>query len=126
MGGDEVACKCATRPQVIAVYGRKFMITVVTVSVSTGKGSPGASSVAAAASPSQAVDGAKHTRWCLVWDRVTGESVANREFVADIGGVRQYGKTDGQGYAKIETNGEQPFNIHVIFSSPKRLLIPRQ
>lgn len=122
MGGDEVACKCATRPQVIALYGRKFAIT----GVSASKGSAGASSVAAAASPAQAVDEAKHTRWCLAWDRVTGEPLANREFVADIGGVRQSGKTDGQGYAKIETNGEQPFNIHVIFSSPKRVLKPSQ
>jgi hypothetical protein len=109
-------------PQVIAIYGRKFTITVVGAS----KGSAGTSSVAAAASPPQAVNEAKHTRWCLVWGRVTGESLGNREFVADIGGVRQSGKTDGQGYAKIETDGEQLFNIHVLFSSPKRVLKPHQ
>jgi uncharacterized Zn-binding protein involved in type VI secretion len=78
------------------------------------------------ASPSQAVDEAKHIRWCLVRDRVNGEPLTNRDFVADIGGLKQSGKTDGQGYAKIETSGEQPFNIHVIFSSPKRVLKPRQ
>jgi len=54
------------------------------------------------------------------------EPLANRDFVADIGGLKQSGKTDGQGYAKIETSGEQPFNIHVIFSSPKRVLKPGQ
>jgi hypothetical protein len=90
------------------------------------EGSAGANSVTAAASPAQTIDEATHTRWCLVWDRDTGESVTNQEFVADIGGVRQYGKTDGQGYAKIETNGEQAFNIHVVFSSPKRVLKPHQ
>jgi hypothetical protein len=61
-----------------------------------------------------------------VWDSATGEPLANRDFVADVGGVQQSGKTDAEGYAKIATEGEQPVNIHVIFSSPKRDLKPRQ
>lgn len=122
VGGDEVACKCAIAPKVIAIYGRKFMITVVSASKSPG----GSSRVAAAASSSPAIDERKHSCWCLVQDRITGERMANRAFVAEIAGVRRSGKTDGQGYAKIETNGEQPFNVHVIFSSPKRVLKPRQ
>jgi uncharacterized Zn-binding protein involved in type VI secretion len=85
-----------------------------------------ASRTTAAAFPSQALGEAKHTCWCLVRDSVNGEPLANRDFVADIGGLKQSGKTDGQGYAKIETSGEQPFNIHVIFSSPKRVLKPGQ
>ncbi|MGF6602922.1 putative Zn-binding protein involved in type VI secretion [Paraburkholderia sp. GAS448] len=122
--GDSVLCPCGKNRVVVGSNPGIFL--------NTDRGSTGASnaasasSLAAAVSPSQAVDEAKHTRWCLVWDQVTGESMANREFVADIEGVRQSGKTDGQGYAKIETNGEQPFNIHVIFSSPKRVLKPRQ
>lgn len=120
VGGDEVACKCAIHPQIIAVYGRKYTITTVS------KGSVGASNAVVGASPSQAVDKTTHARWCVVWDSATGEPVANRAFVTDIGGVRKSGKTDEQGYAKIETNGEQPFSIHVIFSSPKRVLKPRQ
>ena len=85
-----------------------------------------ASRTTAAAFPSQALDEAKHTCWCLVRDSVNGEPLANRDFVADIGGLKQSGKTDGQGYAKIETSGGQPFNIHVTFSSPKRVLKPGQ
>jgi hypothetical protein len=61
-----------------------------------------------------------------VRDSVTGEPVINRDFIADIEGARQFGRTDGQGYARIESNGDRPFNIHVIFSSPKRVLKPRQ
>ncbi|MFM0502509.1 PAAR domain-containing protein [Paraburkholderia caffeinilytica] len=30
--GDEVACKCVVHPRIIAIYGRKFKITVVTAS----------------------------------------------------------------------------------------------
>jgi uncharacterized Zn-binding protein involved in type VI secretion len=116
--GDQVLCPCKKNRVIVGSSPGIFLEI-------TG-GSARASSVAATASPSQAVDEAKHSRWCLVRDGVTGESVANRDFVADIGGRSQYGKTDGQGYAKIESNGEQLFNIHVIFSSPKRVLKPRQ
>jgi hypothetical protein len=51
--------------------------------------------------------------------------LVNQDFIVETGGVRLSGKTDENGYAKIETNGEQAFNIHVIFSSPKRTLKPR-
>ena len=122
VGGDEVACKCAIAPRVIAMYGRKFIITGVSASKNPGE----SSRVATAAPSSRAMDERKHSCWCLVQDRITGERMANREFVAEIAGVRQSGKTDGLGYAKIETNGEQQFNVHVIFSSPKRVLKPRQ
>ncbi|HYS62200.1 MAG TPA: PAAR domain-containing protein [Paraburkholderia sp.] len=115
---DSVFCPCGKNRVIVGSNPGYFL--------DSDHGSASASSVTAVASPSQAVDEAKHTRWCFVWDRMTGEPLANRDFVADVGGVRQCGKTDGQGYAKIETNGEQPFNIHVIFSSPKRVLKPRQ
>jgi hypothetical protein len=122
--GDQVLCPCKKNRVIVGNNPGIFL----TITEGSGRvtNAAGASTVAAAASPAQTIDEATHTRWCLVWDRVTGESLANREFVADVGGVRQYGKTDGQGYAKIETNGEQAFNIHVVFSSPKRILKPRQ
>lgn len=116
--GDEVLCPCK-KNRVVVGNNPGIFLTIT-------DGVAAASNVVAAVSPSQAVDEAKHTRWCLVWDSVTGEPLANRDFVADIGGVRQSGKTDGQGYAKIESNGKQPFKIHVIFASPKRVLKPRQ
>lgn len=116
--GDLVLCPCKENRVIVGGNPGIFL--------NASDAAAGATSVAEAASPSQTVDGARHSRWCLVLDSVTGEPVSNRNFVSDIGGVRQPGKTDGQGYAKIETNGEQPFNIHVIFSSPKRILKPRQ
>ncbi|WP_051888400.1 PAAR domain-containing protein [Caballeronia sordidicola] len=116
--GDQVLCPCKKNRVIVGSNPGIFLKTT--------DGSARASSVAATTSPSQPVDEAKYSRWCLVRDGVTGEPVANRSFVADVGGRSQHGKTDGQGYAKIETNGEQSFNIHVIFSSPKRVLKPRQ
>lgn len=116
--GDQVVCPCKRNRVIVGDNPGVFLDTI--------DGSAGAASVATAASPLQAIEETKHTRWCLVWDRVTGEPVINRAFVADIRGVIQTGKTDGRGYAKIETRGDQPFNIHVVFSSPKRVLKPRQ
>jgi len=60
--------------------------------------------------------------WFLVSDVTTGERLANQKFIADVAGIRQSGMTDGNGYAMIETNGEQSVNVHAIYSSPKRSL----
>lgn len=120
LDGDRVLCPCG-KNRVIVGSNPSVWVT------DNGAGGVNSATTASTASnSSQAIEEAKHTRWCFVWDRVTGEPLANRDFVADIGGVRRSGKTDGQGYAKIETDGEQPFDIHVIFSSPKRVLKPRQ
>jgi uncharacterized Zn-binding protein involved in type VI secretion len=116
--GDQVLCPCKRNSVMVGDNPGVFLDTI--------DGPAAAVSVATAASPLQAINEQMHTRWCLVWDRVTGEPVTNRDFVAEIRGVIQTGKTDGQGYAKIETRGEQPFSIHVVFSSPKRVLKPRR
>jgi hypothetical protein len=116
--GDLVLCPCGENRVIVGNNPGYFL--------NSDHGSACAGGEAATALPSHALDEAKLTRWCRVWDRVTGEPVINRDFVADIDGVRQSGKTDGQGYARIEANGEEPFNIHVIFSSPKRVLMPDQ
>jgi hypothetical protein len=120
VGGDEVACNCGVRPKIIPVYGHRFRIT----GVIANSGPVVKRDVTATAS--QAKNEGSHTRWCLVRDGTTGEPLADRAFITDVGGVRRLGKTDSNGYAKIETNGEKSFDIHVIFSSPKRRLEPWQ
>jgi len=122
--GDQVLCPCQKNRVLVGDSPGIFL--TISENSAGAINAASANSVAAAVAPSQIADETKHTRWCLVLDRDTGESLVNREFVANIGGVRQLGKTDGQGYAKIETDGEQPFDIHVVFSSPKRVLKPRQ
>jgi len=65
-----------------------------------------------------------YTKWFLVRDRETGRPLAGREFVARAGGVKQTGKTDSNGYAKISADREKVIDLHVVFSTPKRNLRP--
>jgi len=74
----------------------------------------------------QAPGSVAHTSWVYVHDSETGEPLRNRDFVAHIAGAKQSGKTDGDGYAKIATNGQQSFTIHALFESPRRALKPQQ
>lgn len=123
VGGDIVLCKCATPPQIISAYGCKFKI------VDGGGATPSgiARSATDVISPApQKPEEPRHVRWFFVWDAATGEPLRNRNYVADVGGVRQSGKTDGDGYVKIETDGEQSVDIHTVFSSPRRMLKPYQ
>lgn len=123
VGGDYVLCKCPERPQVIARYGRNWIIE------DDGGATPSriVGNAAGAVSPaSQKPETPRHVRWFYVRDSATGEPLRNRNYVADIGGARQSGKTDGDGYAQIETDSEQSVEIHTMFSSPTRTLKPFQ
>lgn len=123
VGGDIVLCRCATPPRIIAIHGRKFRI--IDGGSATGSGIAGNATGAVPFAP-QKSETPRHVRWFHVWDAATGESLCNRDYVADIGGARQSGKTDGNGYAKIETDSEQSVEIHATFSSPRRALKPFQ
>jgi hypothetical protein len=116
--GDEVHCKCPTPPRIVAVHGMKWRI------VDRG-GDHAASPSARAAAPSSPPAEPRHERWFRVWDSTTGESLPDRDFIANVGGVRQTGRTDGDGYARIVTNGAQPVSIHVVFEAPRRRLNAR-
>ncbi|SAL29771.1 bacteriophage gp29 protein [Caballeronia cordobensis] len=85
---------------------------------STGGGAP------IAAPTKHAGSEVKHTSWFYVQDSVTGEPLRNQRYVARVAGVEQFGKTDANGYAKIETDGVSTIDVHVSFSSPKRQLNP--
>lgn len=125
MGGDVVLCKCDRPPQVIAVYGRKFTIIEGTGSAMPG-GTAGSATSKAAASVSSKSENVRHVRWFYVSDAVNSEPLRHRDYVANVGGTKQFGKTDRNGYAKIETDEEQPVDIHALFSSPRRTLKPFQ
>jgi hypothetical protein len=121
VGGDIVLCKCATPPRIVAVYGRKFMISDggdVTPSGIAGNAMGATSPVP------QKPEKPCHVRWFFVWDAATGEPLRNRNYFADVAGKKHAGKTDAGGYVKIETDGEQPLDVHVVFASPKRALKP--
>jgi hypothetical protein len=121
VGGDIVLCKCATPPRIIAIYGRKFKIID---GGRTARRSTAGNAAAALLLAPQNPKTPRHIRWFFVQDAVTGEPLRNRDYVADVEGSKQFGKTDGDGYAKIETDSEQSVEIHAVFSSPRRTLVP--
>jgi hypothetical protein len=123
VGGDIVLCKCASPSRIISVHGRKFKIvddggeTPVTVAGNTKD---------SALPIPRELEKTRYVHWFYVCDAGTGEPLHNRNYVVDVGGVKQSGKTDGQGHAKIETDSTQSVEIHVLFSSPKKALKPYQ
>ncbi|SAL38072.1 PAAR repeat-containing protein [Caballeronia peredens] len=66
----------------------------------------------------------KYTSWFYVRDSVTGAPLLDQSFIVYVDGIKQLGKTDSNGYAKIETDGEKSVEMHVTFLSPKRDLNP--
>jgi hypothetical protein len=117
VGEDQVLCKCATPPRIIATYGQRWRI----VGEDTGGKAGLPVSLPSQSSSSSEI---QYERWFYIWDSVTGKSMPNRDFIANVGGVRQTGRTDGDGYARIMTNGEQPVELHVVFNAPRRKLNP--
>lgn len=117
VGEDQVLCQCAMPPRVIATYGKRWRFVEESANKKTDV-------------PVQAVvpplprSEPQYERWFYIWDSVTGESIPNRDFIANVGGVRQTGRTDGEGYARIMAGGEQPVEVHIFFSSPRRKLNP--
>ena len=115
VGGDEIHCNCSTPPQIIPIYGKRWSIIdeVKRETVGAQKQTP---------PPAPSFE-PKHERWFSIVDGATGEPLSGREFIANVGGARQVGSTDDNGFAHIATNGEVPVDIHVVFSSPRRKLI---
>jgi hypothetical protein len=66
----------------------------------------------------------KHTQYISVKDSSIGEPMRNQPFVVEVQGEMQSERTDDEGYATIETSGSKTFRIHIVFSAPKRDLIP--
>jgi hypothetical protein len=123
VGGDVLLCKCAKPPRIVATYGLKFKINDVGSSISAGiaRNAPDPTT-----SAQRKPESLRHVRWFFLWDAATGQPLRNRSYVADIGDTRRFGKTDNDGYVKIETDATQPVDIHAIFSSPKKTLTPDQ
>jgi uncharacterized Zn-binding protein involved in type VI secretion len=54
----------------------------------------------------------------LVTDSETGKPLANRAFIAIVGGIRHEGRTDQEGYAYVDAKGEERIRIQVAFHAP--------
>lgn len=123
LGGDLVLCKCERNPRIVAIYGRRWKVMLDSVRAD------GARSVGSPGTPqfiSGLADKRNFARRLFVCDSLTGNPLSNRSFVADVGGTRQFGQTDDEGYATIQASDEQSIAIHIYFSSPKRALKPRR
>jgi uncharacterized Zn-binding protein involved in type VI secretion len=124
---DVVVCGCSEHPRIFAMLAGEAWYDDMAESLGVIKLQSAANagvSAAAAETIKQASDEGKHTSWFYVQDSATGEALRNQSFVARIAGIKQSGKTDANGYAKIDTDTESPIDIHVVFSSPKRELNP--
>jgi hypothetical protein len=118
VGGDIVLCKCERPPRIVSVYARCYEYMDASIGST-------ASSFASTALSTATLADLQHEQWFYIWDSVTGEPMPNRDFIANVGGVRQTGKTDGDGYVRITTDGEQMVELHVVFNAPKRKLNPQ-
>jgi hypothetical protein len=118
LDGNLVLCPCKRNRVIVGANPGIFL--------EASGDATGARDTYAPGAPDQPAQATQHTRWFLVSDSVTGEPLTNRAFVADIGGMRHSGRTDGLGYAMIKTDGAQSVEIHIHFASPKRALTPFQ
>lgn len=66
----------------------------------------------------------RYSQSVFAYDSVTGEPLRNRRFIADVEGEQRSGRTDANGYARLETDRPAEFRIHIVFSSPRRELAP--
>jgi hypothetical protein len=124
---DVVVCSCPEYPRIFAMLAGEAWYDDMAETLGVIKQQTAANSEISAttvATSKQVGSESKRTSWFYVQDSVTGEPLRNQSFVARVAGIKQSGKTDANGYAKIDTDAESPIDIHVIFSSPKRELNP--
>lgn len=121
LSGDINVCGCNPPPVFYAERGMFMTFTAEEVAALAASPSSARSVEVASSAPIEP----HHSLWFHVRDSTTGEPLPNRDFIANVGGALQTGKTDANGYAQITTDGEQPVEIHVVFKAPKRKLNPR-
>jgi hypothetical protein len=104
VGGDEVACKCASRPRIIAVYGQKFMITGVNVNNAVPVAKPAVTNGISAAVFDEKV---------ILQDR-NGSPLPDTFYTIKLpSGDLRHGITDSQGRtARYATNGAHNISIY--------------
>lgn len=123
---DIVICGCPVHPQLIA--GLHQTMTYDDGIESSGPVSPptgaGAASAAVAAATAIASTGStqdtqeKQGKRFLFQDSETGKPMANRAYLAKVGGAQQSGVTDGDGYANVDAAPGQTIQLHMIFNAP--------
>lgn len=125
---DRDLCACKCRPYPLLINSRTDMSERMTTGEIIAQGCGKWIGIKPAPKNSIVLDETKqaaatYSRLIYVSDSSIGKPLINRPFIVDIGGKRQSGSTDGHGYALIQTNGVQEFQLHITFSSPMRELV---
>lgn len=104
VGGDEVVCKCARHPRIIAVYGRSWTIT------NEGDGANAASLRIAQSKP------LVHDEQFTLRDQITGDPLHGVRYrITSSCGQVLTGETDSTGRTqRVVTDGAQHFRLDVI------------
>lgn len=118
---DVVVCGCPEHPRIFAQLAGEAWYDDMAESLGVVS-SPATTKGTFKQATEQTQNEVKHTRWFYVQDSTTGEPLRNQNYVARIAGLEKSGKTDANGYVKIETDGASNIDLHVIFSAPKRQL----
>ena len=112
LSGDLNICDCKPAPVFFAQ--RTMTMTVSGEEVARMNGIHPANT---ANFPTSANEGGYGKRFLLT-DSSTGERLRNRAFIASVGGVKQDGWTDANGYAHVNAQRGQVIRLHMIFKAP--------
>ncbi|MDR5853351.1 PAAR domain-containing protein [Caballeronia sp. LZ062] len=125
LDNDVVVCDCAEYPRLFARLAGEAWYDDLAESL----GVVGATAIAAGSAQSAGRQNKQRSTcaaWFCVRDSASGLPLRHQNFIAVVSGVEHASKTDGNGFAMVETDGPQSIDLHVVFSSPKRKLIPVQ
>ncbi|WP_025601640.1 PAAR domain-containing protein [Burkholderia sp. WSM2230] len=120
LDGDICVCNCKPSPVMTASQNDSYQELNRDEIRLTPRADQSVSPYSASATPSPN----RYSQSIFVYDSVTGEPLKNRRFIASVEGEQRSGKTNANGYAHLETDGSAEFRIHIVFSSPRRELVP--
>jgi hypothetical protein len=116
---DIVICGCPVPPKLVSNLHQTMTYDDQAESMGTIVSPVGAGAATAAALAAGVQNGQeKHGKLFLFEDSETGKPLANRKFLVNVGGAKQNGITDGNGYAHVDAAPGQEVQVHLIFEAP--------
>jgi len=115
---DIVICGCPVPPKLVSNLHQTMTYDDQAESMGTIVSPVGAAAAPAALAASTQGSQEKHGKLFLFEDSETGAPLANRKFLANVGGAKQSGVTDASGYAHVDAAPGQEVQVHLIFEAP--------
>ncbi len=122
---DIVLCGCPVHPKLVANLHQTMTYDdqAESLGIVTSPMVDSATAATAASPSSSSPSGqAPQGKRFLFQDSETGKPLANRAYLAKVGGASQNGVTDGEGYANVDAAAGQVVQLHLIFKAPARQL----